>query len=385
MSSHLSRLRVVFGAALIALAANACGCANGGGAARSQVSWYAAASPGLNNSSDQINQTTGPCALAIGNLRFGREPSETRQALAEFFLGERIESGLGLVKPGAIARHRDGLLISDAGLGTLVRWTPAAQALQPAPASTDPIRAAGIAACEDGDYLAAIPATSAVYRYDASGRLIRSYSLPSEFRPMGAAQIGGEVWVTNAARHGVEVYDAQRGLHRRSIGRRGHGPGEFNLPLGIAALPKDHPLAGGGAVVVDSFNARVQLLDSSGRWVRDLGGPGDVAGRFGRPISVAVGPDGAIFVLDAASQRVHAFDAQGNARLAFGRQSTDPHSLLLPGGLCVTDAIDAARDWRREARVESGPGYYILVSEQLNRPGIRAYAWFPDAAGRNAH
>lgn len=384
MSSHLKFHRAVLGATLAALPTMVCGCASGGTAFRSQVSWYAAASPGLNNSSDQVNQTTGPRALALGNLRFGREPSETRQALAEFFLGERIERGPGLVKPGAIARHRDGLLISDAGLGTLVRWTPAAQALQPALASTDPIRAAAIAACENGDFLVAIPAASAVHRYDARGRLIRSYSLPSEFRPMGAAQIGGEIWVANAARHVIEVFDSASGSHGRAIGRRGHGPGEFNLPLGIAALAKDHPLAGGGAVVVDAFNARVQVLDSSGRWMHDLGGPGDVTGRFGRPIGAAVGPDGALFVLDAASQRVHAFDGRGNALLAFGRQATDAHSLLLPSGLCVVSSPDLADELPRETGLALRPAYYIWVSEQVDRPGIRAYAWFPEAAGRVA-
>lgn len=201
---------------------------------------------------------------------------------------------------------------------------------------------------------------------------------------MGAAQIGGEIWVTNAARHVIEVFDSASGSHGRAIGRRGHGPGEFNLPLGIAALAKDHPLAGGGAVVVDAFNARVQVLDSSGRWMHDLGGPGDVTGRFGRPIGAAVGPDGALFVLDAASQRVHAFDGRGNALLAFGRQATDAHSLLLPSGLCVVSSPDLADELQRETGLALRPAYYIWVSEQVDRPGIRAYAWFPEAARRVA-
>lgn len=199
---------------------------------------------------------------------------------------------------------------------------------------------------------------------------------------MGATQVGREVWVTNAARHGIEVFDAASGSHLRAIGQRGRGPGEFNLPLGIAALPKDHPLADGGVLVVDSFNARMQVLDSSGRWVRDLGGPGDVAGRFGRPISVAVGPDGVIFVLDAASQRVHAFDGRGNVLLAFGRQIGDEYSLTLPGCVCVAPGIVPARELRQQPEVKLQPAYFVLVSEQLNRPGIRVFAWIPEAAAR---
>jgi len=383
MPSHLSRLLIALGAALAAAPATLCGCANTRAASRPTFSWYSA-QPDAQQSPTKAARITGPRVLALGNLRCGQAPSETRQALSEFFLGERIESGPGLVKPGAMAWQQDGLLVSDAGLGTLVRWPSAAHGLQPAVVSDESIRAAAVAACEKGEFLVAIPASAAVHRYDARGRLVRRYLIPSEFRPMGAAQIGRSIWVTNAARHNIEVFDSESGSSVRAIGQRGRGPGEFNLPMGIAALPKDHPLADGGAVVVDSFNARVQVLDSSGRWVRDLGGPGDVTGRFGRPIGVAVGPDGAIFVLDAASQRVHAFDERGNALLAFGRQTADSHSLLLPGGVCVVPVVAEASALRREAGVELRPAYYIMVSEQLNRPGIRAYAWFTDAAGRLA-
>ncbi len=355
------------------------GCTDWQQPSRERVVWYTVASDAV-TPPDSAAAPNGPSVAALGNLRMGSEPSERRQALAEFFFGERLENGPGLVKPGALAWKGDGLLIADAGLGTLVRWSSTAREIRPALAVDESIRAAAITACENGDFLVAVPAPAVVTRFDAVGRPIQRYSLPTAFRPMGAAQVGREIWVTNAARHGIDVFDTTTGSHLRAIGQRGRGPGEFNLPLGIAALPKDHPLADSGALVVDSFNARVQVLDSSGSWVRDLGGPGDVTGRFGRPIGVAVGPDGVIFVLDAASQRVHAFDRRGNALLAFGRQAADSHSLLLPGGMCVVLGLEGARDLKRDAVVESRPSYYVMVSEQLNRPGIRAYAWFETTA-----
>lgn len=375
MSSHLSRLLIALGAALAAAPATLCGCANTGAASRLTFSWYSARSD-AQQSPTKAARLTGPRVLALGNLRCGQAPSETRQALAEFFLGERIEVGPGLVKPGVIAWHQDALLIFDAGLGALIRWSPSARELQRVLPSDEPLRAAGIASCDNGDFLVAIPSGSAVCRYDGNGRLVRRYSLPTDFRPMGVAQIGGEVWVTNAARHRIDVFDSANGSPLRTIGQRGRGPGEFNLPLGIAPLPKKHPLAGGGAVVVDSFNARVQVLDSTGRWVRDLGGPGDVTGRFGRPIGTAVGPDGAIFVLDAASQRVHAFDGRGNVLLAFGRQATDSHSLLLPGGLCIARATNRFATGHPMDRGNLAPSYIVYVTEQLHRPGVRAFEWF---------
>lgn len=85
-------------------------------------------------------------------------------------------------------------------------------------------------------------------------------------------------------------FDA-KGKFVNQWGKPGKGPGEFDLPHGIA-LDR-----AGRVYVADRGNARVQVFDSTGRFVADWHGP-----LLGRPYGVAVSPDGSIFVVDGGDQ-----------------------------------------------------------------------------------
>jgi hypothetical protein len=117
------------------------------------------------------------------------------------------------------------------------------------------------------------------------------------------------------------------------------------------------------------------VLDPQGNWLRDVGRPGNCVGCFGRPKNVAVGPDGTIFVTDAVSQRVHAFAPDGEPLLAFGEPGSGTGELTLPNGIAVTTI---AAQTEHELPPNTSAAYYVLVSEQLNRPGVRVYAWLGD-------
>ncbi len=70
-------------------------------------------------------------------------------------------------------------------------------------------------------------------------------------------------------------------------GRKGTGPGEFDLPHGIAMDTQRR------IYVADRGNSRVQVFDDSGKFLRQWKGP-----EFGCPWGVAVGPDGYLYVVD---------------------------------------------------------------------------------------
>lgn len=74
-------------------------------------------------------------------------------------------------------------------------------------------------------------------------------------------------------------------------GTKGTGPGEFDLPHGIALD------AGGRVYVADRGNARVQVFDAQGRYLYEWKGPA-----LGRPYDVAIGEDGMAFVADGGDQ-----------------------------------------------------------------------------------
>ena len=81
----------------------------------------------------------------------------------------------------------------------------------------------------------------------------------------------GNLWVTDTGHHRIVVYTAE-GEYLREIGApydpetrgAGSGPGEFSEPVGIDVAPN------GEVVVADMWNARVQVLDASGGYLREF-------------------------------------------------------------------------------------------------------------------
>ena len=74
-------------------------------------------------------------------------------------------------------------------------------------------------------------------------------------------------------------------------GKPGRGSGEFDLPHGIA-LDK-----AGRVYVADRGNARIQVFDSAGLFIADWH-----SAAIGRPYGVAVSPDGTVFTVDGGDQ-----------------------------------------------------------------------------------
>ena len=319
----------------------------------------------------QAYPTSGnPIVIALGNFRGNPMPTERETELSVFLFGVEPEAPLGLSKPRAVAAAGDHLLICDSGAGAVFDADPNAASLRELRLDDRPIHPVALDVAPNGDRLVVDLAARMVRRFDAGGQQVARYTrTDSPFRPADCLCVGNDVWVTNVAAHQIDVFDGASGSPKRTIGTRGAANGQFGMPLGMARTPK------GDVCVVDSLNARVQVLDSSGAWVRNIGRPGNRAGCFGRPKDVAVGSDGVVFVVDAASQRVHAFDETGRVLLTFGEPFSGAGALAMPNGIAVSE------QWTEDAGAMPGgfsPAYAIYVAEQLDRPGVRVYAW-----GRN--
>ena len=306
-----------------------------------------------------------PRVLALGNLRGAPPPSRTKIKLTQFFFGADPPSPLTLLSPTGLATDGESVLVCDAALNTVLCW--------------DPVSGVPSSACERSrfDYPFALDIGPSGDRFvcdrggatrrDADGALLCSFEMEGEdFKPADVMVVDDTVLISNRAAHRIEVFDAISGRRLRGIGEPGRGPGQLNMPRGLA-----HDSAG-AVYVVDVLNNRVQVFDRDYKWVRDIGRPGNGVGSLGRPRDVAVGPDGTVFVTDAFSQRVHAFDSRGKPLLAFGGAGSGIGELTMPNGVTITTLAPQAD---RALPPDVSPEYYVLVAEQLNRPGVRVYAW----------
>jgi len=70
-------------------------------------------------------------------------------------------------------------------------------------------------------------------------------------------------------------------------GRKGAGPGEFDLPHSVAVDAK------GRVYVADRSNARIQVFDANGAYLKTWKSP-----ELGRPWTLIVGPDDRLYVVD---------------------------------------------------------------------------------------
>jgi len=114
-----------------------------------------------------------------------------------------------------------------------------------------------------------------------------------------------------------------------SWGGAGSGAGEFSYPTDVAIAPD------GGFYVADGYNDRVQQFGADGEFVRKWGGPfgmnifGPFKGWFTTATSIAVGPDGAVYVSDFYNDRIQKFTAEGSFLTAFGTAVEGPgHSAM---------------------------------------------------------
>lgn len=165
---------------------------------------------------------------------------------------------------------------------------------------------------------------------DGSARWVRptAVAVASDGSRVHVVDTGGVA----SGSHCVWVHDGQ-GRHLATLGRRGDGPGEFNLPAD-AALGRD-----GTLWVLDAGNFRVQGFDRSLRPLVQFGSVGNGLGQFARPRGLAVDRDGLLHVADALLCNVQVFQPDGQLLLALGGRARvdEPGRFLLPARLACDE------------------------------------------------
>ncbi len=144
---------------------------------------------------------------------------------------------------------------------------------------------------------------------DRAGKVLRSFGAGLFNRPHGIRiDADGNVWTVDSNTSMVYKHSAS---------------GELLLEIAVGDLWPDPPsescaasdmafAANGHVYVSDGYcNSRVVEYDAAGKKVREWGSAGSGPGEFDLPHSIAVGPDGNVYVADRENGRVQWFTPEG--------------------------------------------------------------------------
>lgn len=192
-----------------------------------------------------------------------------------------------------------------------------------------------------GNVYVADATNKAIMVYDRDGKFLRKIGNAKSFDRLSSVTVDAagqrilvvDIGGVSSEHHRVRVFDAVSGDHLFDIGKRGNGPGEFNLPRD-AAIGKN-----GQIYVVDGGNFRVQVFDRNGKYLQSFGSIGKQLGNFARPKEVATDHDGNVYVVDSAFGNFQIFNPDGELLMYVGeRNETDgPARYMLPSGIYVDE------------------------------------------------
>src|SRR5262249_54396881 len=115
------------------------------------------------------------------------------------------------------------------------------------------------------------------------------------------------------------------GSFAASWGAQGAAEGQIQEPWGVAMAPA------GNVYAANTWNHRIQDFDPITKLLGEQGKLGDAKGRpdtderiFWGPRSIAISPQGEVYVTDTGNKRVQVFDLQGNFLRMFGGEGNAP-------------------------------------------------------------
>lgn len=308
-------------------------------------------------------------------------PVDEGFGLRNALTGER-QSSEGMGKPYAVAVHRGRVFVSDSAERVVKAFdVPEGRYFTIGGEDTGALaKPLGIDVDAAGNLYVADVSSKDVKIYTRDGKYLRKISGPKLFDRMSSVtvdQAGTRLYVVDiggvsSEHHRVLVFDAQSGEHLFDIGKRGSGPGEFNLPRDVA-IGKD-----GSLYVVDGGNFRIQKFDANGKYLKSFGTVGKQGGSFARPKEIAVDDDDNIYVVDSAFGNFQIFNAEGALLMAVGERSEadGPGRYMLPSGIAVDEdgRVYMVDQWFRKveifrpAQLKPDGGYLVMRPKTAVKP-----------------
>jgi hypothetical protein len=159
-----------------------------------------------------------------------------------------------------------------------------------------------------------------VVEFDPSGRVVRTWGTGAFVWPHGMRiDKNGFVWITDGRSEdgkGQQVFkftrDGQRIMTLGTAGVAGDGPDTFNGPTDVAVAPSGEIFVADGHV-----NSRIVKFTRDGRFMKAWGKKGAGPGEFDVPHTLYFDSRGRLFVGDRGNKRIQVFDQEGTFQTQF--------------------------------------------------------------------
>ena len=186
--------------------------------------------------------------------------------------------------------------------------------------------ASAVAVDSKGDILVFHRGEQPILRFDRDGKLLRSFG-DGLFSSAHGLRVDADdnIWVTDNANHTVIKFNRE-GIIQMTLGKKneaGQDDSHFNKPADVAFA------SNGDFFVADGYgNSRVVKFNKTGEFLMTWGKKGSGPGEFNLPHAIQVDAEGRVYVGDRENNRIQVFDADGK----FIRQIGD----IAPFGLFIT-------------------------------------------------
>ena len=290
---------------------------------------------------------------------------------SSFVTGEEPASQ-PIVKPYGLCLARNELYVCDTGTRsvdildlaqkTMRRFTPMGMGKLGVPVN--------LAVDGDGTRYIADTGRNQVMIYGSDDSFQGAIGEGDTLRPTSVALTTDRVYITDLKGHCVRVY-AKAGrellftIPRDPAAAEDKEPGKLYMPVNLALDQQ------GRLYVSDMAACRIQIYGPDGKYLRSLGGRGDLPGQFARPKGVAVDRENWIYVVDAASQVCQIFDTDGKILLFFGEPEANGAPLNLPASVTVDyEHVDLFQQYASPAFVVE---HLVFITNQLGDRKVSVY------------
>lgn len=194
------------------------------------------------------------------------------------------------------------------------------------------------------------PANPPILKFNAAGKLLKSFGAGLFAYPHGfTVDSNGDLWATDvndqetilgmSARNAGGVVMGQEVLKLSPEGKvlmmlgkqgvAGTGPDAFDRPTSVAVAPNGDIFVSDGHAPNKYNTGRVVKFSKDGHFIKDWGRKGSAAGEFDEPHDIFVGGSrGWVYVTDRRNNRIQVFDQNGNFIVAW-KQFGQPSSVFV--------------------------------------------------------